>query len=260
MKQAGRKIAVLTAYDYAFARILDQAGADVLLVGDSLGMVIQGRATTLGVTLDEMIYHARAVGRGAQHALVACDLPFGSYQRHADQAMRSAARVLNATGCQAIKLEGGLHMAPTVRFLVERGIPVIGHVGLTPQSVHVMGGFKIQGRGSPQAQRIRDDAQSLDEAGICALVLEGIPAPLAGEITRSLAVPTIGIGAGPQCDGQVLVCHDLLGLSDGPQPRFVKQYLDGRALVQQAASAYIEEVRAGTFPTEAHSFSDPTLT
>ncbi|MBF0425274.1 MAG: 3-methyl-2-oxobutanoate hydroxymethyltransferase [Magnetococcales bacterium] len=255
MKREGRKIVAVTAYDFTFARLLDQAGVDLLLVGDSLGMVVQGHETTLPVTLDEMIYHTRAVARGTARALVVCDLPFGSYHEGPESAMASSVRALKESGCHAVKLEGGEAMAATVRFLVERGVPVIGHVGLTPQSVHAFGGFRVQGRDEAAARRITADAESLAEAGAGAVVLEGIPAPLATTISARLPIPTIGIGAGPGCDGQVLVLYDLLGLYEGVKPRFVKEFMPGGAQVRQAVGDYAAAVREGTFPGAEHSFN-----
>ena len=248
MKQQGQRIVVLTAYDYTFSRLLDQNDIDLLLVGDSLGMVIQGQENTLPVTLDEMIYHCRAVARGSQRALIVADLPFGTFQAGAVQALSSAIRLMKEGGAHAVKLEGGIPMAETVRFLVERGIPVVGHIGLTPQSVHALGGFRLQGREPKQRERLLADASALEESGIAALVLEGMPASLAKEISHNLSVPTIGIGAGPDCDGQVLVLYDLLGLNADFKPRFVKQYLDGAKAVSAAVDTFIREVRDGTFP------------
>ncbi|MBF0624281.1 MAG: 3-methyl-2-oxobutanoate hydroxymethyltransferase [Magnetococcales bacterium] len=256
MKRTGRKIVSVTAYDYTFARLLDRAGVDLLLVGDSLGMVIQGAETTLGVTLDEMIYHTRAVARGTVRALVVCDLPFGCYQAGPQEAWDAAARAMKESGAQAVKLEGGRHMSGTVAFLTQRGIPVVGHVGLTPQSVHAFGGFRVQGRGDAAAQQVMEDAMALSEAGAGAIVLEGIPAPLAEAVSRKIPVPTIGIGAGPGCDGQVLVLYDLLGLYDDVTPRFVKRYLAGAGQVSTAVETFAREVRDGTFPAPEHCFTE----
>jgi 3-methyl-2-oxobutanoate hydroxymethyltransferase len=257
MKAAGERITMVTAYDHAFARLLDQAGVDVLLVGDSLGMVVQGLDTTLPVTLDEMIYHARMVVRGRERALVVGDLPFGAYQVGPDAALAAAVRMVKEGGAEAVKLEGGLRMAPIIEAITAIDVPVMGHIGLTPQSVHRMGGHKVQGRKGGHApgerDRLLDDARAVEAAGACALVLEGMPLDLAAEITAALSIPTIGIGAGVHCDGQVLVLHDLLGLT--PQaPRFAKRYADLSAEVTRAARAYVEEVRAASFPTDAHSF------
>ena len=254
MRQDGRRIVSVTAYDFTFARLLDEAGVDLLLVGDSLGMVIQGHDTTLPVTLEQMIYHASAVVRGARRAMVVCDMPFGVCHGGGVTVMDAAVRVLKESGCQAVKVEGGCYMADTIRFLCEHQVPVLGHVGLTPQSVHVLGGFKVQGRGS-DAERIMADALAVAEAGAFALVLEGIPAPLAQRITQRLSVPTIGIGAGGGCDGQVLVLQDLLGVYSEVVPRFAKRYLPEGA-VSQAISRFAEEVRTGRFPEAEHSFSE----
>jgi 3-methyl-2-oxobutanoate hydroxymethyltransferase len=247
-KQLGRAIAVLTAYDYAMARILDQAGVDVILVGDSLAMVALGYETTLPLTLEEMLHHAKAVRRGVKEALMVVDLPFLTYQESPQQAMRSAGRVMKETGAQAVKLEGGYpEMAQTVRFLVQAGIPVRGHVGLTPQSVHQLGGFRKQGKTPEAADRILTEALALEEAGAFAVVLEHIPAKLAQEITQKLRVPTIGIGAGAHCDGQVLVTPDLLGLSAW-QPPFAKTYANLQETVTQAVQQYCDQVRSRQFP------------
>ncbi|MEO5378171.1 MAG: 3-methyl-2-oxobutanoate hydroxymethyltransferase [Magnetococcus sp. DMHC-6] len=255
MKRERQKIVSVTAYDYTFAALLDQAGVDLLLVGDSLGMVIQGQENTLSVTLEEMIYHTRAVVRGAKRALVVCDLPFGSFQCGPEAAMRSAVRAMKESGCQAVKLEGGLHLVETIDFLVRRGIPVVGHVGLTPQSVHQFGGFKVRGRGA-EGEGIFQDARAVTEAGASMIILEGIPSDLAQRITLAVGIPTIGIGAGAGCDGQVLVLYDLLGLYDTIRPKFVKHYLEGGTLVGQAVGQFIREVRAGNFPGAEHEFAN----
>jgi 3-methyl-2-oxobutanoate hydroxymethyltransferase len=249
-KQQGRKISVLTAYDYTIARLLDDAGVDALLVGDSLGTVVQGHDTTLRVTLDQMVYHAEMVARAARRALVVADLPFLSYQASIEQAIGSAGRFLKETQCQAVKLEGGKRSSATIRALVEAGIPVMGHVGLTPQSVRRLGGFKVQRDGD----EILADARAVAEAGAFAVVLECVPIDVAGRITAELPIPTIGIGAGPRCDGQVLVTPDLLGLFEGFRPRFVRRYAELGQAVRQAAAAYIAEVAAGKFPTDQESF------
>lgn len=247
-------IVMLTCYDALFARLLDGAGVDVLLVGDSVNQVLAGADTTLSATLDQMIYHTRMVRRGAQRAMVVCDMPFLSYQVSREEAIRNAGRVMAETGCHAVKLEGGAHIAPTVRALVEVGIPVMGHIGLTPQSVHALGGYRVQGRDDVTAQRLKGDAGALEEAGAFAVVLELVPSPLAAEITKSLAIPTIGIGAGPACDGQVLVLHDMLGLNDRFSAKFVKQYAKLAAAVRAAVTAYSAEVRDGRYPDAAHAF------
>jgi 3-methyl-2-oxobutanoate hydroxymethyltransferase len=262
-KREGRKISMLTAYDFPFARIVDEAGVDVVLVGDSLGMVVQGLETTLPVTVEEMIYHVRMVARARNRALVVADMPFLSYQVSLVDALRNAGRMLKEGGAEAVKLEGGLSVAETIKALVAVDIPVMGHVGLTPQSVHRMGGHKVQGRrpgrGAGERERILEDARAVEEAGAFAVVLEGIPMDLAAEITERLSIPTIGIGAGPYCDGQVLVLHDLLGLGQGPSPRFAKRYADLRSAALAAVRAYVEEVASGRFPTEAHSYRSPTV-
>jgi 3-methyl-2-oxobutanoate hydroxymethyltransferase len=252
LHQAGEKITMLTAYDASFARVLDAAGVETLLVGDSLGMVVQGRDSTLAVTLDDIAYHLACVARGAHRALLIGDLPFGSYQLGPAQAFASSARLM-AAGAQMVKLEGGRLMAETVRFLVERGIPVCGHVGLVPQSVHALGGFRVQGRDEAGAGRVLDDARSLAEAGASLIVLEAIPAALAREVSAAVAVPTIGIGAGPHCAGQVLVLHDLLGIS-GHEPRFARNFLAGATGIAAAAQAYVAAVKDGSFPGPEHSY------
>ena len=249
-KSQGRKISVLTAYDFPTAKLLDDAGVDCLLVGDSLGTVIQGWETTLRVTLDQMVYHAEMVARAAERALVVADLPFLSYQVSTRQALRSAGRVLKETDCQAIKLEGGRKVAPTVRALVDAEIPVMGHVGLTPQSIRRLGAYKVQRSG----EAIFADARAIADAGAFAIVLECIPRDLAAKITAEVPIPTIGIGAGPHCDGQVLVVHDLLGLSGGFQPKFVRRYGDLGAQIRAAAAGYIRDVSEGRFPGMDESF------
>lgn len=249
-KAEGRKTVVLTAYDFTTARLLDEAGVDCLLVGDSLGMAVQGRETTLHVTLDQMIYHAEMVARAARRAFVVADLPFLSYQASPEQAILSAGRFLKETLCGAVKLEGGRRMAATVRALVNADIPVMGHIGLTPQSVRRLGGYKVQ----RDADEIVADAGALADSGAFALVLECVPSDLAGRVTTEVGLPTIGIGAGPACDGQVLVTPDLLGLFQGFRPKFVRQYAELGETVRQAAASYAADVRAGLFPAEAESF------
>src|SRR6185295_6084917 len=258
MKEAGTKITALTAYDFPFAKIVDEAGIDVVLVGDTLGMVVQGLDTTLPVTLDEVIYHCRMVARARRRALLVGDLPFGSYQVSPTDALRNAGRLMKEGGVEAVKLEGGVVMADTIRAITAVEIPVMGHVGLTPQSVHRMGGFRVQGRDAEGARRILEDARALDAAGVFALVLEGAPAELAREVTASVRAPTIGIGAGPHCDGQVLVLSDLLGLGilapGDNSPRFVRRYAElGREAVG-AARHFIADVRSGAFPGDAESY------
>jgi len=254
MKAAGRRIVMLTCYDAAFARLLEQAEVDVLLVGDSLNQVLAGHETTLSTTLDQMIYHAAAVRRGSRRALVFVDLPFLTYQVSIPEAIRNAGRVLQETGVQGVKLEGGSHMAETVGALVERGIPVIGHLGLTPQSVHALGGYRVQGREERSADRLVADAKALQDAGACAVVLELVPAGVAARISKALTIPTIGIGAGAQCDGQVLVLHDMLGLNEQFAPKFLKHYAKLGELVRSAARSFASEVREGKYPGKEHSF------
>jgi 3-methyl-2-oxobutanoate hydroxymethyltransferase len=253
MKQAGQRIASLTAYDYSFARLLEAAAVDVVLVGDSLGNVIQGQATTVPVTLDEMVYHTRCVARGLERALLLADLPFLSYQESPQQALRSAGRLMKEGLAHMVKLEGGAAMAPTVEFLVERGVPVCGHLGLTPQSVHQLGGYKVQGRGDAAAQRLRDDALALQQAGAALLVIEAVPRALAAQITRDLGIPTIGIGAGVDCDGQVLVLQDALGMNPTPA-RFVRNFLAGHDDLGAAIAAYVQAVKDGSFPAAEHGY------
>lgn len=254
MKQDKNRIAVLTAYDYPFARLMDEAGIDMILVGDSVGSVVSGYDNTLPVTLDEMIYHTRAVMRASTQALVVTDMPFMSYQSDIRDARINAGRLVKEGGAQAVKLEGGQPMAQTIRALVDIDIPVVGHIGLTPQSIHRMGGFRVQGRAEHQAHKLLADARAVEDAGAFAIVLEGIPARLAGVITSQLSIPTIGIGAGPECDGQVLVIHDILGLYDKYSPKFVKRYADVSSLISTGIQDYIREVKDGHFPTEEHSF------
>lgn len=254
MKATGTRIVMLTCYDALFARLLDAAGIDVLLVGDSVNQVLGGAESTLSATLDQMIYHTRIVRRGTHRALVVCDMPFLTYQVTREDAIRNAGRAMAETGCHAVKVEGGVHIAPTVRSLVEVGIPVMGHIGLTPQSLHALGGARVQGRDAVAAQRLKNDATALQEAGAFAVVLELVPAALAGEITKSLTIPTIGIGAGPECDGQVLVLHDMLGLNEEFNAKFVKQYAQLAGEVRRAAGAFADEVRAGRYPGPEHSF------
>lgn len=249
-KTQGRPISVLTAYDHTMARLLDQAGVDCLLVGDTLGMVVQGHGTTLPVTLDQMVYHVEMVARASRRAFVVADLPFLSYQASVEQAILSAGRLLKETGCSAVKLEGGRGMAETIRALTEIGIPVMAHVGLTPQSIYTLGGFKVQ----RDAEAIAADARAAAEAGAFAIVLECIPAELAKRITSELSIPTIGIGAGPACDGQVLVVSDMLGLFEGFRPKFVRHYAELAETIRGAAAAYVADVAARRFPDESESF------
>jgi 3-methyl-2-oxobutanoate hydroxymethyltransferase len=254
MKAQGEKIAVLTAYDYPFARIMDQAGIDVILVGDSVGSVVAGYDNTLPVTMDEMVYHTRAVARSACQALVVADMPFLSYQIDIAEARRNAGRLVKEGGAQAVKLEGGVNFSETIRAITAMDIPVVAHIGLTPQSVHRMGGYRVQGREEAQANQLLADARAVADAGACAVVLEGIPAELAGKISAELSIPTIGIGAGIDCDGQVLVIHDILGLCEKYSPRFVKRFADVSGTIRQGVDDYINEVKEGTFPGPEHSF------
>ncbi len=252
-KGRGEPIAMLTAYDFTFARIFDTAGIDVLLVGDSLGNVVQGQDTTLPVTLEETIYHTRLVARAASRALVVADLPFGTFQISPEEALRNSVRCIKEGGAHAVKLEGGTAMAATIERIVTAEIPVMGHVGLTPQAIHRMGGHRVQGRSEDGARRVARDAHAVQEAGAFAVVLEGMPAELARAITQELSIPTIGIGAGVDCDGQVLVMHDMLGLADWT-PSFVKQYAGVGVTVAQAARRFAEEVRERKFPDPEHSY------
>ncbi len=252
-KRLGEKITMLTAYDFTFAQIFDTAGIDVLLVGDSLGNVVQGQDTTLPVTLEESLYHTRLVSRGARRALVVGDMPFGTYQVSAEDALRNAIRYVKESGAQAVKLEGGTAVLDTIARIVAAEIPVMGHVGLTPQAIHRMGGHRVQGRTDASRARVLADARGVQDAGAFAVVLEGMPVELAAEVTASLEIPTIGIGAGVHCDGQVLVMHDLLGLSDWA-PSFVKQYASLGAVASQAARHFAEEVTEAKFPDEQHSY------
>ncbi|MFO7157348.1 MAG: 3-methyl-2-oxobutanoate hydroxymethyltransferase [Pseudomonadota bacterium] len=254
MKARGEPIGVLTCYDATFARLLEAAGVEVILVGDSLGNVIQGHRTTLPVTVDHVVYHLQAVGRGLSRAHLVGDLPFMSYQASVDEAVANAGRLVKEGGAEAVKLEGGVEYAEVIRRIVRAGIPVMGHIGLLPQAVHRMGGYVVQGRSEEQAKKLLEDALALEEAGCYALVLEGIPGELAAEITRRLSIPTIGIGAGSACDGQVLVVYDLLGLDPGFAPKFVKRYLNLHEDVVHAVSTYMREVKERKFPAEEHTF------
>jgi 3-methyl-2-oxobutanoate hydroxymethyltransferase len=252
-KSSGPKIAAVTAYDVGFARLADRAGVDIVLVGDSLAMVVQGQPNTLAVTLDEMIYHCRLVARGTQRAHLVADMPFLSYQVSLEDGIRSAGRLLKEAGAEAVKLEGGQEIAELVARLVSIGIPVMGHVGMTPQSVHKFGGFKMQGRTEEQAQSILAGARAIADAGAYAIVVENVPTTLAATITETIAIPTIGIGAGPSCDGQVLVMHDLLGLDPDWSPRFARRYAELGKEATAAFGRYIADVRAGEFPSEKES-------
>jgi 3-methyl-2-oxobutanoate hydroxymethyltransferase len=253
MAADGDKIAMLTCYDASFAALLDEAGVDILLIGDSLGMVVQNRDSTLPVTLEDMEYHTRCVARGASRALVLADLPFGAYQQSPQQAFASSARLMQA-GAHMVKLEGGAFMAETTRFLVERGIPVCSHIGLTPQFVNTFGGYRVQGKSDSDAERIVDDARALAEAGASLVLMECVPAELAARITASLSVPTIGIGAGVDVSGQVLVLHDMLGVYPGKKARFVKNFMQGADSIQTAVAAYVSAVKGKRFPAPEHCF------
>jgi 3-methyl-2-oxobutanoate hydroxymethyltransferase len=245
MKAAGEKITMLTAYDFPTARLVDEAGVDVLLVGDSLGTVVQGRANTLPVTLNEVLYHAEMVGRAAERALVVVDMPFPTFHLGKYKAIENAARVFKETKCRAVKIEGGVRQVEVIDGLVTAGIPVMAHIGLRPQAIHQLGGYRVE----RDREQLLADAQAVQDAGAFAVVLECVPAALAGEVTAAVEIPTIGIGAGPRCDGQVLVLHDLLGLTVGRVPRHVKAYADVATTIRDAAAAYCQDVRAGTFPT-----------
>jgi 3-methyl-2-oxobutanoate hydroxymethyltransferase len=248
MKERGEKIAVLTAYDATMARLLDRAGIDVILVGDSVGMVVLGYETTLPVTLDMMVYHTQAVCRGTKRPLIIADMPFMTYQLAPHEAIRNAGRLVQEGGAAAVKIEGGQYIAETAKRLVDIGVPVMGHLGLTPQSVHKLGGFRQQARTPESARQLVQEAVLLENSGVFAIVLESIPSEVAREVTRAVGIPTIGIGAGPHCDGQVLVSYDALGLFDGPAPSFVRQYSHLADDVVAGARAYVEDVRAGRFP------------
>jgi 3-methyl-2-oxobutanoate hydroxymethyltransferase len=253
MRQAGDKIAMLSCYDASFAALLDACGVDVILVGDSLGMVVQGHDSTLPVTMEQMVYHTACVARGARRLLVVGDLPFASYQSSPQQAYENAARLM-AAGAAMVKLEGGAVMAPTVEFIVSRGIPVMGHLGLTPQSVHQLGGYRVQGKTEEGGRRILEGARLLEQAGAAALVLECVPTGLGKELTDALSIPTIGIGGGPHCSGQVLILHDMLDVYPGKKARFVKNYMAGADSIQDAVHRFVNEVKSGAFPGPEHSF------
>lgn len=252
MHQSGEKIAVLTAYESSFSALIDHAGIDAMLIGDSLGNVVQGHCTTTPVTMTDMVYHTQCVSRGNQSAFLIADMPFGSYSTP-EQAMENAVLLMRA-GAQMVKLEGGEWLAETVKFLVQRSVPVCGHLGLLPQSIHALGGFKVQGKSPEAAQQLVADAIALESAGAQMIVLEAIPSELGARVTQSINVPTIGIGAGPECSGQVLVMHDMLGAFPGRSPKFVKNFLEGQASIEAAVTAYIAAVKAGTFPGPEHCF------
>ena len=254
MKKEGKKITMLTAYDYPLALLEDRAGIDIILVGDSVGMTVLGYQTTLPVTMDEMIHHTKAVTRGAKYALIIGDMPFMSYNTSERDAILNAGRFMKEGGADAVKLEGGVSVKDIVKALVKAGIPVMGHIGLTPQTISMLGGFKVQGKDAEGAQKIIDDALQLEEAGAFSVLLEAVPAPIAKMVTERLTVPTIGIGAGIHCDGQVLVVHDMLGLFDRFTPKFAKRYVNLSELILKAFESYRGEVSKGTFPTDQHSF------
>ncbi len=255
MKQAGEKIACLTAYDFSFASLLDRAGVDLVMVGDSLGMVMQGHDSTLPVKTAHVVYHTQCVARGLSRALLVADMPFMSYQQGPERAIVAAGRLMQDGGAQVVKLEGGEPVAETIRFLTERGIPVCAHLGLTPQSVHQLGGYRVQGRDEQSAERLKQDAKLLEQAGAGLIVLEAVPTALAKSITAALAIPTIGIGAGAATDGQILVLQDMLGLYPRPSPKFSKNFMDGAGSLEQAIRQYVSAVKEHRFPGSEHSFS-----
>lgn len=258
MKRGGERIGMLTAYDYPTARILDRAGVDVMLVGDSLGMVVLGYESTVFVTLEDMIHHIKAVVRGTERAFVVGDLPFGSYNESPAQAVRSANRLIKEGGCSAVKLEGGIEMAPAVRAIAEAGIPVVGHVGLLPQSASKVGGFKVQAKTAEEAAELVESGRALEKAGAFMVIIEAVPAPVGELLSRSLTVPVVGIGAGPGCDGQVLVTPDMLGVQDELTPRYLKRYAALSSTMEEGVREYLSEVRFGTFPAGEHSYEmDP---
>jgi 3-methyl-2-oxobutanoate hydroxymethyltransferase len=252
-----QKITCLTAYDYSTALLLDQAGVDILLVGDSVGMVVLGYDNTLPVTLDEMVHHTRAVRRGTQRALLVADMPYGSFHVSLDESVRNAVRLVKEGGAEAVKVEGGERRIELIARLVESEIPVMGHVGLTPQSIHALGGFHVQGKTADAVRQLERDARAVEAAGAFAVVLESVPRDIAARITEKLHIPTIGIGAGPECDGQVLVFHDLVGLTPGHKPKFARQYVDLGAEISRAVTGYCDDVRRGDFPSDAESFHSP---
>ncbi|MGE5373128.1 MAG: 3-methyl-2-oxobutanoate hydroxymethyltransferase [Solirubrobacterales bacterium] len=254
-KANNEKITVLTAYDFGTAQIVDQAGIDVILVGDSLGMVVLGYENTLSVTMDDMIHHTKAVSRGVKNAMVVGDMPFLSYHVSLTETVRNAGRFVQEAGAHAVKIEGGQERTETIKAILDAQIPVMGHIGLTPQSVHQFGGFRVQGRDLEAARKLINDAIMLEKAGCFSIVLEGIPAPLAKKITEEVSIPTIGIGAGPDCDGQVLVSNDMLGIYKGHVPKFVRQYADLNDIMTKAVTAYRDEVKAGTFPAPEHCYA-----
>lgn len=253
-KDEGKKISMLTAYDYSTAHLMDEAGVDSLLVGDSLGMVMLGYENTLQVTMEDMLHHTKAVVRGAKRALVIADMPFLSYHVSVEESVRNAGRFIQEAGATAVKLEGGYNVLPQIKAILAAQIPVVGHLGLTPQSVNVMGGFRVQGKSEEQARKLIEEALVLQEAGVFAIVLECVPAPLAKLVTEKLHIPTIGIGAGPDCDGQVLVFQDMVGMYENLKPKFVKTYAEVGTAIKEAVSRYDQEVKSGQFPEEKHTF------
>lgn len=254
MKEAGEKIAMLTAYDYSSSSMAEKAGIDIILVGDSLSNVVQGNDTTLPATVDEMIYHAKAVRRGAPNTCIITDMPFGSYEISIEEGVRNAVRILKETGCDGVKLEGGAERADLIKAITDASVPVVAHIGMTPQKIAQMGSFGVQGKSVEAAQKLLDDAKKLEAAGAVQLVMECVPTPLATKISEALTIPTIGIGAGNGCDGQVLVWYDMAGMYDKFCPKFVKKYAEAGALITQAMADYVKEVKDGSFPDEAHSF------
>ncbi len=254
MKRRGEKIAMLTAYDYSMATIVDESGMDIILVGDSASNVMAGHETTLPITLDQMIYHAQSVVRAAKRALVIVDLPFGSYQGNSKEALNSAIRIMKEAGAHGVKIEGGVEIAESVTRILTAGIPVMGHLGLTPQSIYKFGTYTVRAREEEEAQKLRTDAVALQELGCFGIVLEKIPAQLAKEVTESVSIPTIGIGAGKHCDGQVLVIHDMLGINKGFRPRFLRQYADLNNVMNSAFKGYIADVKAGSFPSDSEQY------
>lgn len=254
MKEAGERISMLTAYDYSSASMAEKAGVDILLVGDSLSNVVQGNDTTLPATVDEMIYHTKAVRRGAPNTCIICDMPFGSYEISIEEGVRNAVRIIKETGCDGVKLEGGAERAELIKAITQASVPVMAHIGMTPQKIAQMGSFAVQGKSVEAAQRLLDDAKALEAAGAVQVLMECVPTPLAAKITESLTVPTIGIGAGNDCTGQVLVWYDMAGMYDKFTPKFVKKYIEAGALITQAMADYVKEVKEGTFPDETHSF------
>lgn len=254
MKSEGKKISMLTSYDYTMASIVDSAGVDMILIGDSASNVMAGNETTLPITLDEMIYHAKSVVKAAKHALVVCDMPFGSYQVSADEAVRNAIRIMKESGCDAVKLEGGKRLVPAISAMVDAGVPVVGHLGLTPQSIHKFGGYGLRAKEEEEAERLLADAQALQDAGCFALVLEKIPASLAAKVSAQLSIPVIGIGAGNEVDGQVLVAQDMLGMNKGFTPKFLRRYADLYTIITDAVQRYVADVKSGDYPNKEEQY------